>query len=79
MTKKLFFILTIIVTVCAWNANAQTNTVLDTDRSAIKQTALDYIEGWYEVNAERMERSLHLTWRSPSFAKTNKGKAVSTK
>ncbi len=30
-----------------------------TDASAIKQTALDYIEGWYEGNAERMERALH--------------------
>jgi hypothetical protein len=27
--------------------------------AAIKQTALDYIEGWYEGNAERMERALH--------------------
>jgi hypothetical protein len=29
------------------------------DATAIKQTALDYIEGWYEGNAERMERALH--------------------
>lgn len=29
------------------------------DREAIKQTALDYIEGYYEGDAERMERSLH--------------------
>ena len=29
------------------------------DTAAIKQTALDYIEGWYEGNAERMERALH--------------------
>jgi hypothetical protein len=29
------------------------------DSAAIKQTALDYIEGWYEGNAERMERALH--------------------
>jgi len=29
------------------------------DASAIKQTALDYIEGWYEGNPERMERALH--------------------
>ena len=29
------------------------------DTTAIKQTALDYIEGWYEGNAERMERALH--------------------
>lgn len=31
----------------------------DAERAAIKQTALDYIEGWYEGNAERMERALH--------------------
>ncbi|HSS18766.1 MAG TPA: nuclear transport factor 2 family protein [Pyrinomonadaceae bacterium] len=29
------------------------------DANAIKQTALDYIEGWYEGNPERMERALH--------------------
>jgi hypothetical protein len=29
------------------------------DRAAIERTALDYIEGWYEGNPERMERSLH--------------------
>jgi hypothetical protein len=31
----------------------------DADREAIRQAALDYIEGWYEGNAERMERALH--------------------
>jgi len=30
-----------------------------TDAPAIKATALDYIEGWYEGNAERMEKALH--------------------
>lgn len=29
------------------------------DLDAIKQTALDYIEGWYTGDAARMERSLH--------------------
>lgn len=29
------------------------------DSTAIRQTALDYIEGYYEGNAERMERALH--------------------
>jgi hypothetical protein len=29
------------------------------DSAAIRATALDYIEGWYESNGERMERSLH--------------------
>lgn len=29
------------------------------DSAGIRQTALDYIEGWYEGNGERMERALH--------------------
>jgi hypothetical protein len=29
------------------------------DSAAIKQTALNYIEGWYEGNSERMEKALH--------------------
>ncbi len=29
------------------------------DSEAIKATALDYIEGWYTGDAERMERALH--------------------
>jgi hypothetical protein len=37
-------------------AQAQTSAA---DAAAIKQAALDYIEGWYEGNAERMERALH--------------------
>lgn len=28
-------------------------------REAIRQAALDYIEGWFEGNAERMDRALH--------------------
>jgi hypothetical protein len=39
----------------AVQANAQS----PADASAIKQTALDYIEGWYEGNPERMEKALH--------------------
>jgi hypothetical protein len=31
----------------------------DTDREAIKRTALNYAEGWYEGNAEKMESALH--------------------
>jgi hypothetical protein len=29
------------------------------DSSGIRQAALDYIEGWYEGNGDRMERALH--------------------
>jgi hypothetical protein len=30
-----------------------------TDSAAVRQAALDYVEGWYEGDAERMQRSLH--------------------
>jgi hypothetical protein len=29
------------------------------DAAAVRRTALDYVEGWYEGNAERMGRALH--------------------
>ena len=32
---------------------------LAADRAAIRETALNYIEGWYEGNAERMKSALH--------------------
>ena len=43
---------------CVSEVQGQT-TVSDADRQAITQTALDYVEGWYEANPERMERALH--------------------
>lgn len=56
--KKLLIIL-IIVFVVTFLLFATNNTDLEADRTAIKQAALDYIEGWYEGNAERMEKALH--------------------
>lgn len=57
MKIKIMF-LAIILLAGVSGLQAQT-TVSDADKEAIKQTALDYIEGWYEGNAERMERALH--------------------
>jgi hypothetical protein len=31
----------------------------EAENTAIRQAALDYIEGWFEGNAERMDRALH--------------------
>ena len=45
----------LVVLAAAPRANAQTAV----DSAAVRQTALDYIEGWYEGNAERMERAVH--------------------
>lgn len=52
--QSLLFGLALLLLV-AGTTRAQTTA----DREAIKQTALDYIEGYYEGNAERMERALH--------------------
>lgn len=64
MHKSVMLLVTILfVSVVAVNAQttpaAATNAQPASDTELIKQTALDYIEGWYENNAERMERALH--------------------
>lgn len=55
MKTKLVLAVVLILPALFGEAKAQT----PADTQAIKQTALDYIEGWYEGNAERMERALH--------------------
>src|SRR5678815_5367982 len=56
--KKIMLIFAIVIVFGVLGGQAQTK-VSDENKAAIKQTALDYIEGWYEGNAERMERALH--------------------
>lgn len=56
--KRTIIIAAIISTFCVLGVHAQ-STPSDADKAAITATALDYIEGWYEGNAERMERALH--------------------
>lgn len=54
-TVKLALFAAFIVAASATAAQSQPSS----EAAAIKQTALDYIEGWYEGNAERMEKALH--------------------
>lgn len=56
MKKLCLSFLVVLMTLAS--VQAQT-TVSNADAAAIRQTALDYIEGWYEGNAERMESALH--------------------
>jgi len=53
--RKLFLLVIVALLSSIPMARAQSAA----DAEAIKQTALDYIEGWYEGNPERMERALH--------------------
>lgn len=48
----------------------------DADKEAIKTTAMDYMEGWYEGNAERMERALYPELAKRMFSKDEKGRSV---
>src|SRR5215510_14204300 len=50
-----FILISLLVSSHGSPARAQT----PADSTAIRAAALDYIEGWYEGNAERMERALH--------------------
>jgi len=53
-------LLTVVVILIASASVARAQTPASSaEGAAIKQTALDYIEGWYEGNPERMERALH--------------------
>lgn len=55
--KRIIATAVLLLAVCGV-ASAQ-EAAADKEREAIKQTALDYVEGWYEANPERMERALH--------------------
>lgn len=55
--KRIIATAVLVLAVCCAGASAQETA--DKEREAIKLTALDYVEGWYEANAERMERALH--------------------
>ncbi len=48
---------TLLALVLVWPAGLCAQAAADT--TAITQAALDYIEGWYEGNADRMTRAVH--------------------
>ena len=45
----------VLLVLCAPSSHAQSAA----DSAAIRRAALDYVEGWYEGNADRMARALH--------------------
>jgi len=73
--KKLILIFAIVFAFCVAGVQAQT-TVADADKAAITQTALDYIEGWYAGDAERMERALHPDLAKRIVRNNDKGQSM---
>lgn len=61
MPKTKHLLLAIVAMGLAWNYRLESETVSESgaEEQAIRETALDYIEGWYEGNGDRMERALH--------------------
>ncbi len=51
--------LIVLATLTAILGTTGTEAQTAADSAAIRATALDYIEGWYEGSAERMDRALH--------------------
>jgi hypothetical protein len=70
--KKLTLIFFSVLIFGALQINAQT-TISEADKTGIKEAALDYAEGWYEGNAERMERALHPDLAKRIARKDDKG------
>jgi hypothetical protein len=48
----------------AWRADAVDETIRDGDAAAIRACILDYFDGWFDGDADRMDRALH-----PALAK----------
>ncbi len=43
----------------AWLAEPADETIRDDDAAAIRACILDYFDGWFDADAERMDRALH--------------------
>ena len=56
--KKVVFLIAVFLA-ATLTGLAQQAPDTNKEEQAIKQAVLDYIEGWYEANTERMERALH--------------------
>ena len=59
MQRIAIALVVVLLAVGAGPAHAQTAPDSISESAAIRQAALDYIEGWYAGDATRMERALH--------------------
>ena len=57
--KKTVITITVVVCVAIFLFPAVRKADIAKEKTAIKQAALDYFEGWYEANTDRMNKALH--------------------
>jgi hypothetical protein len=72
MTRPQFIALALAATLLSTPAAAQAAA----DSAGIRQAALDYIEGWYEGNDERMERAVHPDLAKRIINQDQRGRSV---
>ena len=76
----MLFVIILFVSVVQVNAQSTPQSTPEAqstpDAELIKQTALDYIEGFYEGNAERMERALHPDLAKRIVQKDQRGRST---
>src|SRR5918993_1067566 len=76
----MLFVIILFVSVVQVNAQSTPQSTPEVqatpDAELIKQTALDYIEGFYEGNAERMERALHPDLAKRIVQKDQRGRST---
>ena len=61
-------ILLLVVAMLGVEARAEQSPARSAEEAAIRATVLDYVQGWYDGDAARMERALH-----PELAKRSSG------
>ncbi|MBS4537487.1 nuclear transport factor 2 family protein [Clostridium sp. D2Q-11] len=57
--KKIIYSSILIIFLLISGCTSETSEILDKDEEKIMETALNYIEGWYEGDESRMEEALH--------------------
>jgi hypothetical protein len=67
--RSLMFISALAVTVALSAVTVTTRTQAAQDRAAVQRAGLDYVEGVYNVQPERIERSVHPTLVKRGFHK----------
>lgn len=74
MTHRLRFVAAAVVgLVIAFAPAASSRTQAAADREAVRQAGLDYVEGVYNVQPERIERSVHPTLVKRGFSRRQPG------
>jgi hypothetical protein len=59
MRKTIFVLILAMVFTFSLMAEEKKDVDTEKEKAAIKETALNYLEGWYEGSAERMDKALH--------------------